>query len=248
MICTLGKIMQNNSSVAAYVQRFNLAVMEASDMSEPDKINWFLRGLSPTLKPYCLTDHLGVFWSDLGDLITYAYAKETMLKAQGLVRDTHHRSFAAAARKSKGIKRAKEEDDGFQQVESKQPRLHGMCAAAARGGRGGGRGTGRGVGRGAGRGVGSSAGRGAGRGGAPFASWGTPTQIRPTEGSGPQDNHHYYPNLNNAMVTHCWEHHICPQCFGPVWPRLKGEDGHMAHCKGSKNAQLPPDIFDRKRD
>ena len=51
-------------------------------MSEPDKINWFLRGLSPTLKPHCLTDHLGVFWSDLGDLITFAYAKESMLKVK----------------------------------------------------------------------------------------------------------------------------------------------------------------------
>ena len=220
-----GKIMHTNS-VAAYVQRFRLATMEAVDMSETDLINWFLRGLSPQLKPHCLTDHVGVFWSSIEDLITYAYAKETMLKAQGLIRTpresksskSHHLGAAGAAH-SQGSKRKPHgtQADGFTM---KKPRHTGT----------GQRGT-----------------TGAKYGAASTARDDLPPHIKPAEGSSPDDVHHKYMRMTNKQVVHCYAQHICPECFKTT-VQGEGENPHRMVCtkKGKFDAVPPADLMSRQ--
>ena len=198
-----GKIMHTNS-VAAYVQRFRLATMEAVDMSETDLINWFLRGLP----------------------ITYAFAKETMLKAQGLIRTpresksskSHHLGAAGAAH-SQGSKRKPHgtQADGFTM---KKPRHTGT----------GQRGT-----------------TGAKYGAASTARDDLPPHIKPAEGSSPDDVHHKYMRMTNKQVVHCYAQHICPQCFKTT-VQGEGENPHRMVCtkKGKFDAVPPADLMSRQ--
>ena len=49
-----------------------------------DQINWFLHGMFDELRPLCITNSMGVPWTDLEAWIQYAYAKDHMLRAAGV--------------------------------------------------------------------------------------------------------------------------------------------------------------------
>ena len=129
------------------------------------------------------------------------------------------------------MKRSKEDDDGFQPVMPKQPRLAAAAAAGQGGTYGGGRGAGRFAGRGAGRGAGRFAGRGAGRGGGR---------------GGPQDPHHKYTWLTNAQAAHCWDQYLCPKCYQHIPPRGGDKsEGHQQGCNVPPGRPPPADLFQR---
>lgn len=63
---------------------FSGVSLDCPDMHHMDQINWFLHGMSDELRPLCITNSMGVPWTDLEALIQYAYAKDRMLRAAGV--------------------------------------------------------------------------------------------------------------------------------------------------------------------
>lgn len=64
---------------AAYTQRFREIVRDVTDMSHADKIEWFVRGLSPALEAACTTNR-GRMWENLDELIEYANGKDIAMR------------------------------------------------------------------------------------------------------------------------------------------------------------------------
>jgi hypothetical protein len=96
-------IMPAYSSFTQYEQTFRNLVRSCADMSEADKISWFIAGMSPYFRKQCATQQDGRPWTDLDDLSRYAQGVEVREFASRTERttpstqNTKRRTFAAAA-------------------------------------------------------------------------------------------------------------------------------------------------------
>jgi hypothetical protein len=90
------------SSYTQYEQTFRNLIRSCPDMSDADKISWFISGLSPYFKRQCATQQDGRPWTDLDDLSRYAQGVEVRENASRTDRTlssqkTNRKTFVAAA-------------------------------------------------------------------------------------------------------------------------------------------------------
>ena len=80
-----GEAKQSSSeSLHKYIARFKQITKDANDMSNVDKIWWFLHGIQPNLRSMCAVDQHGQAWADLQDLIDYALGQEQRMLASNI--------------------------------------------------------------------------------------------------------------------------------------------------------------------
>jgi hypothetical protein len=124
-------------NVNSYVHRFQNTILHAQHgMAEVDKIEWFLQGLSPTMKRECVVDHVGREWTRLSDLIEFARGQErrrTILSAYTASGSGSKPSPAAAAATAGSQVNRRKMGARFSQLfnPAKQQRLNDASAADA---------------------------------------------------------------------------------------------------------------------
>lgn len=68
--------MSHFTTVGRYEHAFRNLLRECPDMSVPDRIHWFISGLSPAFKRHCATRPDGTDWADLAALTQHALGVE----------------------------------------------------------------------------------------------------------------------------------------------------------------------------
>ena len=113
--------MKSDDSVPEYTQRFYETTREASDMSERDRIAWYIAGLVPALRGRCATDDEGKDWESLEKLILYAVGQETRWKAgRSKMADLHVQSIDETKPKRLPFKRPAKQGNTSFKVHKKQ--------------------------------------------------------------------------------------------------------------------------------
>ena len=77
-----GQINQGSSTVTDFINRITRGSRKITNITEYDKIIWFLNGLSKPLAQLCVCDVKGRTWVEFSDLREHALAKEMELNAR----------------------------------------------------------------------------------------------------------------------------------------------------------------------
>jgi hypothetical protein len=71
-----GKIKQGDGTVTDYINRLNRACLKIANVTDMDRIVWFMNGLCEQLTHVCVCDAMGKTWTNFTTLKHHALAKE----------------------------------------------------------------------------------------------------------------------------------------------------------------------------
>ena len=74
-------VMKEGDKLSDYAMRAEILFTEAVDLPEIDRINWFVRGLTPTLRGVCATDAFGQEWKSYPAMEDWVYGQEKRQRA-----------------------------------------------------------------------------------------------------------------------------------------------------------------------
>lgn len=77
---------QGYKSVPEYACAFRALMLDIPDMAEPDRIQWFFKGLRRNLQPMCMRDSNNQIFSTLASLIEHATHKDEELRLRDQLR------------------------------------------------------------------------------------------------------------------------------------------------------------------
>ena len=73
---------KSDEAFVKYQARFETIITDAPEMSEVDRISWFLHGLNAAMRPMCLIQPVtGLPWSKYDDLVQFTFGQEQRLLA-----------------------------------------------------------------------------------------------------------------------------------------------------------------------
>ena len=201
-----GDVTQGERTVHKYFNNFRRAMQYLPNMPEQQKIVFFTRGLSSTIRPFCMVNEKGKPWTDFDALLDFAVAKEITMQSEArtqsqmsaLLRPPKRlRNFTDRASK----KRTREPSLNAQVVprSAKEAKAKAAPREEAAGGRG--------------RGLGGRGGRGdaanGGRGGAGRGRGSEKLEVR----GNPRDPWHTNPQISNEQAKFLLDRGLCWSCY-----------------------------------
>ena len=230
-----GMITQGTGTVHRYHNNFRKALQYIPAMSDLEKIVFFTRGLSASVKPYCTVDVHGKPWTDFNALLDFAVAKEITMQSEArtqsqfsaLIRGPRDR---AADRKAKAWAKSARNPSLHAQVADQagdEPATGKAAKAAAVSGSGN-----RGAPRGRGLGRGDS---GRGKGGRGDSS---ERRRRVIEGQ-PGEAYHNNPKISNKQAQWLSDNKYCWHCYLPIPACKAAKKGQWCNSSGSSTKLTP---------
>jgi hypothetical protein len=223
------QVLQKSGTLNSYLLHFNRMVLPIENISEDEKIVYFLRGLSTDLGPLCQTDTTGQEWTCFTSLVEHARMKDMEVRARNaaLRKSTPHnpgkrwrnnRTVAAIAHGDNTVANAASQGSGQRGRSRGSGRGSGRapggsgskCLAVAQGGthKQGGRGSGRGGGRGGGARSDNPR---------PSTQAAAASPAKPMEVAGPDDGPcRFNTGISNKQGRWLLERNRCFHCFKPM--------------------------------
>ena len=211
-----GECTQGQSSVHKYFNQFRKALQYLPRLGELEKLVYFTRGLSPTIKPFCIVDEKGKPWTDFVALVDFAVAKEITMQTEAKTQSQFNALLRPPRRGRDSFKDRKK--DKYKK-ETTTPSLNVQVPSTKGGPSGGAKGEGGAKAQGGGRGLGGRGGRGGegkgggrGEGRGDGRRGGAEDKSKAIEGN-PKDPWYTNPKISNEQAGFLRGKGLCWSCY-----------------------------------